>query len=442
MVSVFSENLRVYNAQQFRQSILDIDPTNIYLTYGRPTPWPNDAVPPQANSSVTSFNDIWLRMIGAKQITGNDVRHAIPRNDWSANTSYDAYDHCTCSLMMYTPNVKFFIVTPDWNVYKCLANNNGGLSTVVPTQIQTNTPIEEADGYIWKYMYTLTAEERLRFMTDKFIPVQTLTLDNNSLQWRVQQDAVDGAIESIKIVNPGTNYTNASNIIVTITGDGSSANAIARINATSNTVDSIVMTDRGRGYQFADIAITGGGGSGAAARVMISPPGGHGSDPLRELGGSYLIFNPRIRSTEDGKLPAENEFRQIAILQDPIERVSGNIATSVVYSQILTLTVSSGSDNYQQDETVYQGGSLATSTFNGIVTGWDSGNNQLKLTSTVGTPISATITGNTSATARVVESITQPDLIKQSGQLLYIDYIQPIIRSVDQTEDFKIVLKF
>lgn len=442
MVSVFSENLRVYNAQQFKQSLVDLDPTNIYLTFGRPTAWANDSAPPQANSSVTAFNDIWFRMIGAKHITGNDVRHVIPRHDWTANTNYAAYDHCTCSLLLYQPNVKFFIVTTDWNVYKCLGNNNGGLSSVMPTQLQTNTAVEESDGYIWKYMYTLSAEERIRFMTSSYIPVQTLTLDNNTLQWRVQQDAVDGAIESVKITNVGTGYTNSSNIIITFTGDGSSANAIARINSTSQTISSIVMTNKGRNYTYADISISGGGGSNAAARAMISPPGGHGADPLRELGGSYLILNPRVRSTEDGKLVAANEFRQVAIIQDPVEAATGNVASGSAYSQILTLTVSSGSENYQKDETVYQGGSVSTATFTGIVADWDSGNNQLKLTSTTGTPISATITGNTSTTSRVVESVTNKELVNQSGQLLYIDYVQPIIRSVDQTEDYKIVLKF
>jgi hypothetical protein len=442
MVSVFSENLRVYNAQQFRQSLLDPNPTNIYLTFGRSTPWSNDAAPPQANSSVTVFNDVWYRMLGAKQISGNDVRHAIPRNDWTANTSYDAYDHCTCSLMMYTPNVKFFVLTTDWNVYKCLGNNSGGLSTVMPTQLLTNTAVEESDGYIWKYMYTLTAEERIRFMTDSYIPVQTLPLDNNTLQWRVQEDAVDGSIEAIKITNAGTGYTNSSNLIVTVTGNGSGANAIARINSTSNTISSVVMVDKGRSYTFADVTISGGGGTNAAARVMISPPGGHGSDPLRELGGSYLIFNPRVRGLEEGKLAGVNDFRQIAIIQDPVEESTGNTATKSVYSQLLTLTVSSGSDNYIHDEIVYQGGSISTASFTGIVIEWDSGNNQLKLSETTGTPTSATITGNTSATSRVVESVTDKELVSQSGQLLYIDYVQPIVRAVDQTEDYKIVFEF
>jgi hypothetical protein len=309
MASVYSENLRVYNAIQFKQSLVDPDPTNIYLTFGRATPWPNDAAPPQANSSVTTFNDIWSNMIGAKLISGNDVRHAIPRYDWTANTTYISYDHRITDL--FTPNTKFYVLTTDWNVYKCLSNNNSSNSTVMPTQTQTNTPIEESDGYIWKYMYTLSEEERLRFMTDQYIPVQTLTLNNNRLQWLVQEDAISGSIDAIFITDTGTNYTNTSNIIVTISGDGDGAEAIARLNTQSNTVSSIVMVDRGSGYTYADVAISGGGGSDATAAAIISPVGGHGSDPLRELGGSYLIINPRVRGTEDNVLPATNEFRHL-----------------------------------------------------------------------------------------------------------------------------------
>lgn len=442
MASVYSENLRVYNAIQFKQSLVDPDPTNIYLTFGRVTPWSNDAAPPQANSSVTTFNDIWNNMIGAKLISGNDVRHAIPRYDWSANTQFVAYDHRLGASELFQPNTKFYTLTTDWNVYKCLSNNNGALSTVMPTQTQTNTPIEESDGYIWKYMYTLSDEERLRFMTDAYMPVQTLTLNNNRQQWLVQEDAIDGAINAIFVTNSGNNYSNSANVIVTITGDGVNAEAIARLNTQTNTVSTIVMVNPGYGYSRANVVVSGGGGSGANAVAIISPTGGHGSDPLRELGGSYLIINPRIRSTEEGVLPAANDFRQIALIQDPVLTSTGNTATGRVYSQVLTLTVSSGFDDYQEDEIVYQGGSLSTATFKGTVVKWDASNNQIKLTDTMGTTTSDVLTGNTSTTSRVVESITEKDLVPYSGYLLYVDYIEPITRSIDQTEDYKIVLKF
>ena len=440
MASVFSENLRVYNAEQFKNSVSDVGSlTNIYLTIGKPDPWPNDAAPTQANSSVTVFNDVWKNMIGAKLITGNDIRHAIPRNDWIYGTVYDAYDHCTCSIMLFDANVKFFVLTSNWGVYKCLENNRDGPSLIMPTQTITNAAVEESDGYVWKFMYVVSSEERLRFTTDSYIPVKTLLNDNNSLQWQVQQDASSGSIDSIKLIDTGSNYTTVPTVI--IVGDGTGANATASINVTSNVVDKIIVTNPGAGYTFADVTITG-VGTGANARAMISPPGGHGKDPLRELGGSYIIMNPRLNSVEGNKLPTDNEFRQVSILQDPKEFGTSNVATASVYSQTLRLTTSSGSANFAEDEIVYQGASLASAFFIGTVVAWDSGNNILKLSNAIGSVQTDVIVGANSATNRFVESISEKDLIDYSGNLLYIDNTTPIQRADDQTEDFKIVLKF
>lgn len=441
MPSAFSENLRIYNAEQFRASISELGPTNVYLSVGRVTPWANDSAPPQANSSVVTFNTIWNNMLGAKLLVGSDVRHAVPRHDWTSNTAYAAYDHCTCSLMLFDENVKFFVVTSDWNVYKCLANNNGSNSSVMPTQTITNAAVEEQDGYIWKYMYTLTSEERIRFVTDDYIPVRTLTIDNNSLQWQVQEEAIEGSIEAVKMLNFGNGYTSANTVTVTITGDGSDAAAIARV--TGSQVTSVIITNPGSGYTHADITITdSAGGTGANARVMISPPGGHGSDPMRELGGSYLVLNPRLKNSESNKIPINNEYREIALIQDPISLSTGNIATNSVYSQVQTLTMSTGISNYTLDEYVYQGSSLASYTFRGVVADWDDSNNVLKLIDTEGVISTSALIGANSTTARYVESSVDKELKKYSGNLLYIDYNTPIERAEDQTEDFKIVLKF
>jgi hypothetical protein len=439
MTSVFSENLRVYNAEQFKESVSDLGPTNIYLTIGKVKPWDNDDTPVQANSSVSTFNNIWQNMIGAKLITGGDVRHAIRRINWEANRPYTAYHHCTCSL----ESTEFYVLTPEWNVYKCLANNNGQISAIMPTQTVTDTYVEEQDAYIWKYMYTLNAEERIRFMTSDYIPVRTLTVDNNTLQWQVQDSAVPGAIDIIRITNSGTNYTNANSITVTITGDGAGATARARVDNTTNTLSAIVMINRGTEYTYADVQIQDSGtGTGANAEVIIGPPGGHGSDPVRELGGSYLILNPRLKSTESGKVSVGNEFRQIAIIQDPVVATTGDTAANTVYSQVLRLTMSPGSVNYIKDEFVYQGASLSTATFKGIVVDWNSANNILELSNIYGDVTSSIVLGANSAAARFVQSITERDLRPYSGNLLYVDNVSPISRSNDQTEDFKIVLKF
>jgi hypothetical protein len=447
MVSVYSKNLQIYNAQQFIASIETYDDPHLYLTFGKISSWANDAAPPQANTSVSTFNDIWKNMVGAKKIQGNDVRLATRRFDWTSNTVYTAYDDCSCSLNMNDPNMKFYVVTDDWNVYKCLSNNNGLASTTKPTSIITTSAIETQDNYVWKYMYTLSDEERMRFTTDQYIPVKTLTLNDGSLQWLVQNTATPGAIESVRITNPGSGYSNTALPTITITGDGTGANATARVNTTTTQIENIVIVNKGSGYTYATIDITSATGANATARAMLSPPGGHGSNPVEELGASFVVMNPRINGTEDNKLDVANEFRQVAIIKDPLLLGSQIIASNIAYSQTTTLYLDgSTSTEYEEDEVVYQGASVSEAVFKGKVSSWDSANNKLELVDVVGNPDSNPLVGEISRATNYILSSPGAIISKAfqpySGSLIYTNNIEPIQRSADQTEDFKIVISF
>ena len=443
MSSIFSEDLRVTNAVNFKELVSrQISNNRIYFTFGKPTAWANDAAPDVANSSVTVFNDVWKNMIGAKLLTGNEVKHVIPRNTWAANTAYDAYDHCECSLNLFDSNTHFYVVTSSWNVYKCLDNNNAANSTVMPTQIFTDKAIEEIDGYVWKYMYTVSSEDQLRYTTPSYIPVQYITEDNGSLQWSVQENAVSGALESVQVTANGS-YTNASNITITITGDGTGATAAPRVNVTSNTLTNIIITAKGSGYTYANVAITTtDSGANGAARAIISPPGGHGKNPLRELGGSRLILNPKLNQTESGYFPVSNQFRQITLMQNPYERDGTTLAANTLYTQYTTAILDTATSQYNDDEYVYQGSSLSAASFSGIVENWDSGNNTIRLTNISGTLQADVLVGANSGTARFVQSNTANKLAPYTGSFLYIDNIVPITRAADQSEDFKITMKF
>jgi hypothetical protein len=60
-----------------------------------------------------------------------------------------------------------------------------------------------------------------------------------------------------------------------------------------------------------------------------------------------------------------------------------------------------------------------------------------------GTPTaSQSLVGQSSFIARSVASVSEPDLSKYTGKLIYVDNIKPVSRSSDQIEDFKIVMKF
>ena len=436
-----SKNLDIFVAKQVKESVSEPSSSNVYLTFGAASSWANDAAPPQANTSTHNSYDVWRNMIGGKRITGNNIRHAVPRINWISGTVYAAYNDLLDSLELHSLTSNFYVLTSEYNVFKCLFNNGGKPSTVMPNILVTTTHFQTADGYIWKYMYTLTAEEKLRFLTTDFMPVRTITENDNSQQWLVQENAIDGAIHVINVTNAGSNYT-ANDVVVSITGDGSYANAFAVLNTASNTVSSIIIDNLGYGYTYANVALTSSVGSGATARAIISPEGGHGKDPLTELGGSYLIVNVQLKDTEGGVLTTHNDYRQISLIEDPRLYGVTTLSSLPAVSQLTVLSLNGTSVEYTEDEWVYQGASYSSSFFKGYVVEWDSGNNIIKLSNTDGIPSKDLLIGANTTAARFVASITNPTLQPRTGNLLYTDNITSIQRADDQAEDYKIVLNF
>lgn len=442
MASVHSKNLEIYNAKAFIQSITDANKANVYMTFGKPTPWADDNNPTIPTSSVISYTDVWRNMIGGKKIKGSDVVLCIPRFDWTFGTVYSEYDDSIDSKELKNTTNQFYVITDEFNVYKCLYNAGGVASTVKPTLTPLYEPFQTADKYIWKYMFSLSTQDQLKFTTSEFIPVRTLSIADGSTQWRVQNNAVTGALHVIKVTNSGAGYK-TSNVYVQILGDGTGANAFAIRNATTNTISEIVVDNEGSGYTRANVTIFGGSGSGAKARAIISPPGGHGSDAAYELGASFVMISVQFDNTESGKFSVANDLRQITIIQDPLRRSSKNAFSNLTFSQTTTAVVSGTSVNYQKDESVYQGNSIRFTTFRGTVLDWIPASSQLKLIGVDGNPINDKLVGYSSGAVRTLLSVTvQPELEINTGKLLYIDNITPIQRDINQTEDFKVVLSF
>ena len=101
----------------------------------------------------------------------------------------------------------FYVMTDNFNVYKCLDNNNNGLSTVKPLGTSVE-PIQTSDGYIWKFMYTVPVNLRNRFLNADLIPV---------ISALTSQFYSDGSLDNIVVTNKGTGYTTAR---ITVSGDG------------------------------------------------------------------------------------------------------------------------------------------------------------------------------------------------------------------------------
>lgn len=94
-------------------------------------------------------------------------------------------------------------------------------------------------------------------------------------------------IDSIKIVNPGTNYTSIPT--VSIVGDGQGATAEAVI--VNGRLDAINIITKGRNYTRAAVAITGGGGVGGTAVARLGYRNGTLRSYYFKQNGEKVIVN-------------------------------------------------------------------------------------------------------------------------------------------------------
>jgi hypothetical protein len=175
----------------------------------------SETIPPAVSPTYFNINnDIVDDITSLKKIQSSDATHAVPRIDWANNTFYQEWDDKESEQTL----LNFYMITDDFNVYKCIDNNRGANSTSKPTT--TGTSIETtADGYRWKYMCSVDPGERLKFLTVDYIPVRTLTASNGSAQWTVQQTARtsgNGSIHHVKVIADGAGYLHTTNTFVSV----------------------------------------------------------------------------------------------------------------------------------------------------------------------------------------------------------------------------------
>ena len=182
---------------------------NDYFVYAaRHIPYAgSDTIIPAPNNSIRTIDtDVYDNMIFAKKVSSADVVHMAKKNLWESNTHYSMYDHLDGDLE--TKN--FFITVDDdteYNVWKCLFNKSTDTinvnSTVAPSRVGSAAdlnPVETGDGYVWKYMYTITKTQYEKFATSQYIPIIANTA--------VIAGATRGTIEVIKVEDAGAGYDN------------------------------------------------------------------------------------------------------------------------------------------------------------------------------------------------------------------------------------------
>lgn len=439
MPAIVTNDHRIIAADYFQNQLSRI-PTYVFI--GGTSPWTNESQPPGVNDTVLDNIFMYEELVGAKRIQISDTISVLPRIDWQQNIIYDEYRDDVNLIDDNSPDTgepyKFYVITDEFNVYKCISNNYRSQSTVKPSGTTINT-FQTPDGYIWKYLYTIRSPDAFAYMTPNWIPCYTLYSNDGSNQWLVQQSAAPLSIDNINVTDGGADYTSSNPPSVTITGDGSGATAIAEIDDTSGTITNINVTDPGTGYSEASITISGGAGVGATAIPIISPINGHGSDARSELGSIYKMIRVVFEGDEGGVLPTGIEYRKAGLLSVPkLANVTG-VALSVGDTRL-----------YQTGETLVG----QTSTAQGTIESIDDVKNYLYISNVTGSFTQnenvQSQTYNTTQAFEIFSNIKIPmtasvvaasDIDYLSGDLMYSSTREKISRGLNQQEEIRFVIQ-
>jgi hypothetical protein len=544
MPSLVTDNFRIFAAQQFIESLEEpysstFNPASedalnypaeanaaqkyrskIYLFIGRSYNWNDttsgaivekydgvstvsDFLPPDPVDCLDEIDEIYDDMIAIKRVTRSDVSEVIRKRTWQSGVVYDMYRHdygtVTNGVTKISANgqsklydTSFYVMNSNFQVYKCIYNGqtpsteaypNGKPSTVEPTGTSTDI-VTYGDGYRWKYMYTISISDYIKFVSTDFIPVRVDTA--------VQTAAVDGSINQVLITNRGASLTPGTYYVPVIGNGGlglNSTKAVVKIIVPSsgsfaNKIETATMEQSGSGYTFASLNLTSSYsslndalartgattslGTTASIEIIISPTGGHGANPIYELGAYRIMINKNLEFLDgSGDIPVNMQFRRFGLIEDPssnsgIDYISPTAAVCKTIKFASSTTV-----NYQNGEIITQANTGAK----GRVIHWDSinkilryyqneyisaeqtGNNKDKLVefsganAITGSISSVTATPDTTDNSTVagitfVSGYSAGEIKKYSGKILYVENRKPVFRSNDQIEDVKLVIEF
>ena len=333
MSAIITSKFRLDTTNKFVESLAE---NQFYMALGRPNAWTDDTTPTVPYENDYTSHTLWENMFAMKKVDATDIIHSSPRYLWVSGTTYAEYDDQDTNI----ESKVYFVISTNNNVYMCLKAGTGA-SSVNPDVIGVQTSgvhATGADGYVWKYMFTVPTADVTKFLTSSFIPTRRITAapaagSDTALvnQFSVQTNAVNGAIFNMKITAGGTGYTSIPTL--TIAGNGTGATATATL--TGGVITGITMTAVGSGYTHATVTVSTAGGSGGAVRPVIGPVGGFGSDPTNDLRSHYVTINKAFTGDESSTIPDSNDFRQLAVLKNPTTLAAASAAISGSSSMVV-----------------------------------------------------------------------------------------------------------
>ena len=518
MAAIVTDQFRILNASNFVDSVQDINnsyyvflslPNPTAVGFGRSNTWDSNIPSPQDN--INYLNHTKDTIIFGKRITSNDVRRLIRRVSWKQGTIYEMYRHDynifnqspqTSSTRLYDSN--YYVINSDFRVYLCIDNGSsiakpgGNFSQDEPTfiDLEPSRAGESGDGYIWKYLFTVSPSDIIKFDSIEYIPVPNSWSSSTDAQIQAVRENGDSTINNnqikkVYIQNQGAGY-NTTSAELNIIGDGTGGKVI--VNVIGGKITEAIVSSGGKNYTYGrvDLSPINSGATTFANLIPIIPPSrGHGYDLYTELGtDKVLVYSRFDDSTKD--FPLDTRFSQIGIIKNPtVIGSASSIFTDGQFSNLrsLKLLTASNISDAIPGTRIFQSVAGVGTAF-GYIASYDPETRVLKYftdrslyfnsqsddqkdsfnvvneativdfspaggTITATNGFSGTINTNFSgittsvSSSKIVNLATQfnngiasAEINKSSGTILYLDNRPVVTRNPRQKEDIKIILEF
>jgi hypothetical protein len=514
MAAIVTDQFRISNANNFVDSVLDSN--NSYyvflglsnpggtgnpIGFGRSTTWDSSpSLPPSPIDNFQYLTHYRNTALFGKKINSANIRRVVRKVTWTSNIRYEMYRH-DYSIYNLTPNSQsarlydsnYYVINSDFRVYICLYNGSSGTNLLGNTSKDepTFTDLEPSaagtsgDGYIWKYLFTVSPSDIIKFDSTEYIVLPNEWDTSTDFQIQSVREAGDSSInnnqiKTVYIENGGSGYTSKTYNII---GDGTGG----RVSVTCNSAGTIIETkvvSGGTGYTFGIVDLESSGTVSDPAKLIpiIPPSRGHGYNIYTELGSDKVLIYSRFDdSTKD--FPTDTKFTQVGIIKNPHKYNSSQIFTNNEYSSLgsiklssvtstpvvgtaITQTVSSGVAKgyvasydsetkvlkYYQDRSLYFANGIDQTDRNdvsskGKVLGFESSAETIIPfggSVDIGFSGITTVIGSKQVSLGVTfsQGLANPEINKNTGDIIYIDNRSLITRDSRQKEDIKIILEF
>jgi len=517
MSAIVTDQFRILNAGNFVDSV-ESNANSYYVTVGLPNPtvvgfgrstaWNTNTPAPIDNLAYLShYGDTILY---GKKITPANIRRIVRKIQWTPGSRYEMYrddysivnpSPLTNSSRLYDAN--YYVMNNDYRVYICIENGSSGSNTRgnVSQDEPTFTDLEPSragtsgDGYVWKYLFSISPSDVVKFDSTEYITVPNNWLSSTNSQIQAIRESGDSTlnnnqIKTVYIEKSGSNYSNGLGQELPIIGDGTGGRV--RVDVENGKITNTIVTSGGRDYSYAlvDLGSININSVGTSAKLVpiIPPSRGHGYDIYNELGTDRVLIYARFDdSTKD--FPVDTSFAQVSIIKNPTSIGSTSVYNGDTFTSLSSLKFSliSGTPTIgEKIEQIVTGGRAY-----GYVASWDAETKVLKYfqdrslyynqttldqqdyvgISTNGRPFafessSKQILGKSSGFSASIDTqfdgrttnptgsklidlgvnfqdgLAGPEINKGSGDVIYVDNRPTISRNSRQKEDIKIVLEF